>query len=534
MATVPETDQLWTIPLPRELRRKAGAFILTPDTVVVADPPNRQNGTYLRNLINPPTGFPLPIQADAAGSTKVIRLETCVDQETLGHEGYRLDVSPDALRIEAAEPRGVFYGIQTLRQLLPAAIEKRTLVRGMNWQIPCLIIKDLPRFHWRGFMLDEARHFFGKATVLRYLDLLALHKLNIFHWHLTDDQGWRIEIKGYPRLAEIGAVRKGTTRGLVGKHDGIPHRGFYTQREIKEIVAYAADRHITIVPEIEMPGHSLAALAAYPELSCTGGPFEVATRFGPFRDVFCVGKQATLTFLRNVLDEVMALFPGPFIHTGGDEVLKGRWKRCPDCQRRIAEEGLGDQHGLQLYLTNQIAHHLAANGRRLIGWNQILRDGLDKGAVVQYWTGNGNKVIQAMRDGRKVIRSPFTYLYLDHSYSLTPLSKAYEYEPVSPDPNPSEAAHVLGLEAPLWTEFVRNQARLDYQTFPRLSAFAETGWSSKEHKELEYFSVRLSVLLERLDVLGVKYAPSADWEPPWFKRMVGLLTILQPQTKTAP
>ena len=525
-----DTLTLSIIPLPARLERKGGEFVLTPETVIVADALNQSNAAYLHNLLAPPTGFALPIQADG-GPVNVIRLAT---GPSAGQNGYTLSVSPQTIVIQATEPTGVFYGIQTLRQLLPAQIEKPALVSNITWQVPCVEIQDAPRFSWRGYMLDEGRHFHGKETVKRALDLMALQKLNILHWHLTEDQGWRIEIKQYPKLTEIGSKRKGTTPGIVGKHNGIPHDGFYRQEDIREIVAYAAERHITIVPEIEMPGHSLAALAAYPEQSCSGGPFEVACHFGVFQDIYCAGKESTCTFLQNVLDEVMSLFPSPFVHIGGDEAPKARWKKCPDCQNRIRQEGLKSEHALQAYLTHRIASHLDSRGCRLVGWNEILQPGLLPSAVAQYWIGNRKPVIEAMRTGRDVIVSPFLNLYLDHSYSLTPLSKAYGFDPMFPELDASSAQHVLGLEAPLWTEFVPNRARLDYQTYPRLTAFAETGWTPKARKSLSDFRQRLTSFLHRLDEFGVKYAPLGDVEPSRLIRLLGVFTIVLPQTKIAP
>jgi hexosaminidase len=436
------------------------------------------------------------------------------------------------VHIAAPEASGVFYGIQSLRQLLPVEVERRSPVPNSAWQTPCVTIRDWPRFPWRGYMLDEGRHFHGKQTVLHILDWMALQKLNALHWHLTEDQGWRIEITRYPLLTQVGAWRKGTTRGFTGEHDGIPHGGFYTQAEVREIVAYAAERNITIVPEIEMPGHSLAALASYPELSCTGGPFEVACRFGIHADIYCAGKEAMFAFLRNVLDEVMALFPSPFIHIGGDEAPKKRWKECPACQQRIRQEGLKDEHALQVYFTNRIARYLAAHGRRLVGWNEILAPGLEMGALPQYWIGNRKAMVAAMRGGRKAIISSYLFAYLDHSYSLTPLSKAYRFEPIFRELGEEADRNVLGLEALLWTEFIPNRARLDYQTFPRLTAFAETGWTLKEKKDFGDFQQRLAIFLHRLDELGVRYARDGDIEPAWYKQLFGIFTIPQPQTKT--
>jgi hexosaminidase len=436
--------------------------------------------------------------------------------------------------ISAPTAAGVFFGLQTLRQLLPVEVEARHPLDA-DWRFPCVVIEDWPRFPWRGFMLDEGRHFQGRETVLQILDLMALQKLNVFHWHLTEDQGWRIEIKKYPRLTECGAHRPGTSLSMLGgKHDGIPHGGYYTQTEIREIVAYAAARHITVVPEIEMPGHSLAALASYPEFSCTGGPFEVATGPGINSDIYCAGKERTFVFLQAVLDEIMELFPSPIIHIGGDEAPKDRWRKCPDCQRRIREQGLKDEHALQVWFTNRIAAVLDAGGRRLMGWNQILEPGLAPSAVVHYWFGDREKLARAIReDHRQVVMSTYLDTYLDHSYSLMPLSRAYRYEPVPPGLSEAGSAAVLGLEFPLWGEWLPTRARLDYQAWPRLTALAETSWTLKARKDYPGFLRRLGPFLERLDRLGIRYAPLADVEPPKWKQWFGVFTIAQPQSKVS-
>jgi hexosaminidase len=529
-----EPDTLSIIPLPATIERRTGELAITPETAIVHDADNDRNARYLRDLLAPPTGFALPVRADEPGLANVIRLRIGGDRKVLGREGYALTVSAEAITVEAPESTGVFRGIQTLRQMLPVEIERRGVVPDIVWRVPCVMIEDAPRFKWRGYMMDEGRHFHGTDTMLRTLDLMAMQKLNVLHWHLTEDQGWRIEIKRYPKLTEIGSKRKGTARGWFGGHDGIPHGGFYTQDEIKEIIAYAAERHITIVPEIEMPGHSLAALAAYPELSCTGGPFEVSCRFGPTWDIYCAGKEQVFTFLQNVLDEVVALFPSSFIHIGGDEAPKARWKKCPNCREQIKQEGLRDAHELQVYFTNRIAAYLDSHGRRAMGWNEILQKGLVKSAVVQYWVGKRKPVIEAIKHGRDVVMSSFWRAYLDHSYSFTSLSKAYKYEPVFPELDEQDEQHVLGLEAPMWTEMVPNRARLDYQTYPRLTALAETGWSPREKRDFKDFQRRLGAFLPRLDELGVRYARGKDVEPPWYKQLFGPLTIAQTQTKIAP
>ena len=529
------TTRMPIIPLPSRIEACRGEFPLTAKTVILTDPPNRWNAGYLQLLLGASTGFPLPVRTLDQTEKNSICLCLNPGLGSLGQEGYRLSIRSEAITVEAPETAGVFYGLQSLRQLLPVEVEATQPVSGVNWNLDCQIITDHPRFSWRGFMLDEGRHFHGKQTVLRTLDLMALQKLNVFHWHLTEDQGWRIEIKKYPELTGIGSRRAGTSAGFTGGvHNGVPHGGFYTQADIREIVAYAAERHITIVPEVEMPGHALAALAAYPELSCTGGPFEVATHFGIFSDIFCAGKEATFTFLKDVLDEVLELFPSAYIHIGGDEAPKKRWKICPDCQRRIVEEGLKDEHALQVYFTNRIAAYLDSKGRRAVGWNEILQAGLAKSAVVQFWVRGRKSLLQALReDQRAIVMSTYMDAYLDHAYSLMPLSRAYRFEPVPQELDEKEAISILGPEFPLWTEWVPDRARLDYQAYPRLTAMAETAWTPKDRKDLGDFRRRLAGFLERLDRLEVRYAPLPETEPARIKRLFGIFSIAQPQTKTA-
>ena len=523
------------IPFPSQIEPRSGEFYLFADTVIMTDAANRLNGGYLQKLLEAPTGLSLPVQTGGQAGKNSICLRLDPKLAALGREGYRLIISAESITVEALEPAGVFYGIQSLRQLLPVEVETRQPVSGVEWKLDCQVITDWPRFSWRGFMLDEGRHFQGRDTVLRTLDLMALQKLNVFHWHLTEDQGWRIEIKKYPRLTGMGSRRAGTRYAFGGgEHNGVTHGGFYTQADIREIVAYAAERYITIVPEVEMPGHALAALAAYPEFSCTGGPFEVATHFGIFPDIFCAGKEATFTFLEDVLDEVLDLFSSSTIHIGGDEAPKKRWKTCPDCQKRILEEHLEDEKALQVYFTNRIAAYLDSKGRRAMGWNEILQEGLVKNAVVQFWARGREQLVEAIRrDHRPVVMSTYLEAYLDHAYSLMPLSRAYRYEPVPKELVEEEAGSILGLEFPLWTEWVPDRARLDYQTYPRLIAMAETAWTPKERKNLENFRARLPGFLRRLERLGVRYAPMREVEPAWIKRLFGVFTLTQPQVKIA-
>ena len=529
------TSRMPILPLPMHVEQRPGQFRLTADTIILAEPANRWNADYLHDLLTASTGFPMTVQVSEQTARNAIRLRLDSQLESLGPEGYRLEVLPEAVSIAAPTTTGVFYGLQSLRQLLPASVEERRPVTGVDWQIDCLEISDRPRFSWRGFMLDEGRHFHGLQTVLLTLDLMALQKLNVLHWHLTEDQGWRIAINKYPKLTEIGSHRPGTRNAFSGnKHNGIPHGGFYTQEEIRLVVAYAADRHITVVPEVEMPGHCMAALAAYPELSCTGGPFEVATHFGVYTDIYCAGKEAVFTFMEAVLEEVLQLFPSPYIHIGGDEAPKQRWKKCPDCQRRIRAERLKDEHALQVYFMNRIAAWLESKGRHIMGWNEILQPGLTRGALVQFWWGDRGQLLKAIRNDQRItVMSNFLDTYLDHSYSLMPLSRAYRYEPVPAGLDETQSASILGLEFPLWTEWVPDRARLEYQAYPRLTAMAETGWTPRDRKDLPDFLRRLKRFLERLERLGVRHAPLRDVEPSRFRQAIGLLSISQPQTRTA-
>jgi hexosaminidase len=520
-------SEISIIPQPQKVVSDWGTVLVFSNLPILADSVNKKNAAYLIHLLSS-----LPRQNQKRIQTIHFILRT--RDKSLGSEGYCLKITTKEIRIEAPTSTGVFYGIQTLRQLLPLEIEKGTPLEEREYAIPCLEITDFPRFAWRGFMLDEGRHFLGKEIVLHTLDLMALQKLNVFHWHLTEDQGWRIEIKKYPLLTTVGSNRAGTGTMIKGHHDGIPHGGFYTQLEIKEIVAYAADRHILIIPEIEMPGHSLAALASYPTLSCTGGPFEVATHYGIFPDIYCAGKEETFTFIKDVLTEVMSLFPSPYIHIGGDEAPKTRWKDCPECQRRIKAEDLNNEHELQVYFTNRIISWLAKRGRRVIGWNEIMQEGLRKDAVVQYWWGKKKKLIEEIRENsRDVIISTYLSTYLDHSHALTSLKDAYEFEPAFSELTEKESTHILGVEPPLWTEWIPNKARMDFQTYPRLTAFAETAWSAKEGKSYKRFRTRLKEFLKRLDALNVAYAGSRDVNPSILARLFKMFTIAIPQKKIA-
>ena len=426
-------------------------------------------------------------------------------------EGYRIDISARRAQLSAGDDAGLFYGLQTLLQLADE--------RG---NLPCVSIEDHPRYRYRGLHLDVCRHFFPVRFIKHYLDWMASCKLNTCHWHLTDDQGWRIEIKRYPRLTEIGGYRTRTQIG--GFHeDPITYEqgrygGYYTQDEIREVVAYAAERHIAVIPEIEMPGHATAALAAYPELACGHGPksFETSGRWGVLDDVFCPGKEQTFEFLEGVLDEVLELFPSKLIHIGGDECPRVRWKECPDCRARMEDEGIEDEAGLQTYLTLRIGRHLEAKGLRLIGWDEILDGELAPGAVVMSWRGTRGGIAAARRR-HEVIMTPSTYLYFDKkatdsydepvslSSSLLPLEKIYGYDP-DEGIAPEDRRYLLGVQANLWTEFIRTEGRASFQLLPRIYALAEIAWSPVERKSWREFSeVRLPAHLARIDASGEPY-----------------------------
>jgi hexosaminidase len=524
-------QQLAIIPLPEVVSPGKGSFQLTDRVTLSADKANKDNAVWLQRILKDRVGF----EAVIVQGEGQIQLSLDRSLTGLGDEGYHLSIRFEGISIKSASLAGVFYGIQTLDQILPLINETQPVGRV---ELPIVEIEDRPRYPWRGFMLDEGRHFQGKEVVKRLLDVMAALKMNIFHWHLTEDQGWRIEIKKYPLLTEIGAKRPGTIPSLIGmfgkRHDGIPHQGYYTQDEIREIVAYAAERHITVVPEIEMPGHSVAALAAYPEYSCREEPLEVRTAFGISQDVYCVGNEATFGFLEDILHEVIGLFPGKYFHLGGDEAPRARWKQCPKCQQRMIAEGFTDEIELHKYLINRMSNYLFDRGKEVIGWNENLIEGLHPDFIIQYWYRGEQAVAEAVRNGRRVIVSPYLDYYLDHSYSLTPLSRTYAYQPGFEGLDDARAGSILGVEAPLWTEFVPNQARLDYQVFPRLLAVAETGWTNRRRKDTKEFFARYKQFQQRLRNWGIAYAPDDEIEPGWLKRMFGVFTIQQRQTKTTP
>ena len=512
------------IPQPLVMTTSNGSFTLTQDTIIhYADKDTEKIATTLARSLAPATGFDLKVENGWKANGGCIFLTTDGADTTLGTEGYRLTVAPDGVVICAPKAAGVFYGVQTLLQLLPPEIESTDLVEGVTWRVPCLEITDQPRFKWRGLTLDVSRHFFTKEEVKAYLDAMSRYKFNSLQLHLTDDQGWRIEIKKHPKLTQIGAWRVPRYGGNWGFFDP-PHPdeeptygGFYSQDEIRELVAYAQERFITLLPEIDVPGHSMAALAAYPKLSCTGGPFMVNPGSKFYREIdnaFCPGKEATFAFLDDVFTEVAELFPGNYIHIGGDETFKGFWKECPDCKRRMQEEELKSVEELQSYFVKRVEKILTSKGKRLIGWDEILEGGLAPNATVMSWRGVDG-AIAAAKKGHEVIVTPLAYYYLDlyqgnpvvepSTYGLARLNTTYGFEPL-PDGVAPEL--MLGIQGNLWTESVATLRHAEYMTWPRAFAIAETAWSPKDQKSWPDFVRRVERHFQRFDVADRKYARS--------------------------
>lgn len=545
-------EGLGLVPQPRSAWVGAGGFTLTESTVLDADEASSGAATWLRGALGPATGLPL---RDGHGPHDAITMRVfdpaaVADSATdLGIEGYRLSVTADGVTIEATSAAGSFYAAQTLRALLPPAAYRRAPIDSEPWHVPHVVISDQPRFGWRGALLDVARHFMLKQDLLRFIDLIAMHKLNVLHLHLTDDQGWRIEIRRYARLTEVGAWRRESPIGdrRNGRFDGRPHGGFYTQDDIREIVAYAAARHVTVVPEIDVPGHAGAAIAAYPHLGNTDAPEfpsepEVDTNWG-IRDNVLNAEESTLDFFRDVFDEVMELFPAQHIGVGGDECPTGPWESSPRARARITELGLTSADAIRHWYVARLAEHLAKRGRLLLGWDEILdldvdADGVSTGvgelppdAVIASWRGTVGG-INAARRGHQVVMCPDNQVYLDYRQSQDPgepipvgtvstLAHVYAFEPVPSELTPTEAERILGAQANVWTEHMDSARAVDYMAFPRLAAFAETVWSSAtaraDSAESAEFERRIAVHERRLDALGVEYRPRTG-PLPWQSR----------------
>lgn len=518
------TGEIALIPKPEKIEVLNGEMILNEDVKIYCSPDNTELKNIAQQFIDKfkkVSGITFSITENRFESN-VIEFKLDSALTNLNNEGYNLIINNHKVEISATHPAGVFYGVQTLCQLLPPEIQLENN-KNVNWSLPNIKITDNPRFKWRGMHLDVCRHFMPKDFIFKYIDYLAMHKMNTFHWHLTEDQGWRIEIKKYPKLTEISAWRDETLVGHYSdqphKFDGKKHGGFYTQKDIKEIVKYARNRYITVVPEIEMPGHSVAALAAYPELSCTGGPFEVLKIWGISEEVYCAGKEETFEFLQNVLDEVIELFPSEYIHIGGDECPKKRWTECPDCQKRIKKERLTDEHELQSYFIKRIEKYLNKKGKRIIGWDEILEGGLAPEATVMSWRG-AQGGIEAANQGHDVIMSPTSYCYFDYYQGdkkyeplaiggYLPLSKVYQFEPVSDEISKEKQKHILGGQANVWTEYMPDEKQVEYMVFPRIAAMAEVLWSKKENRNWNDFMERLPYMLKRYDIKDINYSKSA-------------------------
>lgn len=531
-ALVPQVDgaRYSLVPWPETLEARAGTFVVDARTrVMISHLDSAAVVAAAETWAGPlrvASGYPLEIEPEGVGSARLDGnvVSFMLDPSLpLGAEGYRLDASETDVAIRAATPAGLFYGAQTLRQMSPPALERGGLLsdgpRG-GWTIPAVSIEDRPRFSYRGMHLDVGRHFADVAFVKRYLDLMALFKFNRFHWHLTEDQGWRIEIEAYPRLTEVGAWRDGTLVGHYGNRphtfDGRRYGGFYTQDDVREIVAYAAERHITIIPEIELPGHSSAALAAYPEFGCGEGPVEVAQLWGVFEDIYCP-REETFAFLETVLDEVMGLFPGPWIHIGGDEAPKAQWERSEVAQTVMQREGLADEQELQSWFIRRIEGHLNEAGRRLIGWDEIVEGGLSPTATLMFWRDWNQEALElAATQGNDIVMTPNSVMYFDHYQGdpagepvaiggLTTLEDVYAFEPVPASFDGAAARRVLGAQANLWTEYITSPRKAEYMAYPRAVALAEVVWSDATARDWTSFRERLTGVLERLDLLGVNY-----------------------------
>ncbi len=529
-----EATELALIPKPLEVALGKETFLFTAETGIVYDashPDLRRIAGFLTNHLQQQHGIMLQ-QGPGRAGTVWLKVNPLYGG---GEEAYRLKSDASGVILESSSPCGLFYGLQTLKQMLPASPDLSPVIPGVE-------ITDRPRFGWRGLHLDVGRHFFPVSYLKKYIDFMARYKLNRFHWHLTEDQGWRIEIKAHPLLTGLSHWRDETIvastyrhkgiQGVQPQYDGTGYGGFYTQDQIREIVRYAAERYITVVPEIEMPGHSGAALAAYPSLGCTGGPYRVQTSWGIYEDVFCAGKEETFLFLEEVLSEVCELFPSPWIHIGGDECPKTRWRECPRCQARIREEKLSDVAELQSYFIRRIGNFLQSKGKRIIGWEEIQEGGLAESATVMAWKNTGSLGMVAARQGHDVVVCPTASCYLNiyqtRGKGANPgdyrtdgaepvafrgyisLEKVYGFEPVFPELETEAAKHIIGAQANLWTEFIANTSVLEYMLFPRLCALAEVVWTARENKDYREFRKRLETEVRRLERDGTNYCKNPD------------------------
>ena len=510
------------VPKPVELERNLGKFRLGEETRILfagTDPCLEKTAAYLASVLRPATGYPFPVApAENEEPENCIVLSLMSDDEGLGREGYRLQVRRERIGIAAPQAAGLFYGIQTLRQLCPPEIFSPSLVHGQRWTVPCVRVRDYPRFAWRGMLLDVARHFMPKEFIKKFIDTMALHKMNSLQLHLTDDQGWRVEIEKYPKLTEVGAWRSETVVGHVRKtsrrFDGMRHGGFYTQEDIRELVAYATERHVNLVPEIEMPGHAQSAIAAYRELGNTDEKLPVLTYWGVNPNIFNPN-ETTILFLQDVLSEVLELFPSPYIHIGGDEAVKEQWEASAAVQVRIKALGLANETDMQRYFIGRMHDYLGEKGRRLIGWDEILEGGLSTGAVVMAWRGV-DKAVEAARAGHDVVMAPTKFTYFDYYQGkkkseplaiggFLPLEGVYSFDPMPEGLSEEEGKHILGAQGQLWTEYIKTPKHVEYMAFPRACALAEAVWTPQKDRDYDSFHRSLKAHLQRLDMLGVTH-----------------------------
>ena len=509
------------VPEPQSLIMKKGNFPLTSSTVVKADGLFSNEADFFISMLKN-SGIILK-QSKSASSNVVEFIKS--DDSSLGDEGYSLTITDKVITIKTVTPAGAFYAVQTLLVLLPVEVAAGKKVHEQKIIFPCLVIKDKPRFKWRGYMLDEARHFHGMVAVKKILDELALLKMNIFHWHLVDDQGWRIEIKKYPKLTSIGSKRKNTQVGgwKSKKLSGKPHGGFYTQKEITEIVKYAAARHITIVPEIEMPGHCEAAMAAYPEMDSDATPRDVPILFGKHYSCYNPADEKVYKFLENILTEVMAMFPSKVIHIGGDEVKYDHWQNSKEIKDFMQKKGLKSYADLQLYFTNRISKFIESKGRRMMGWNEIMGSNVHKyqqdqatatgelapNTIVHFWKGSAELAKEAAARGYDFVNSYHKFTYLDYNYRQISLKKAYGFDPVFKGMSAGDAEKTLGIECPMWGEWTPNIKVVERQTYPRLAAYAESGWTELKHKNYDDFLRRMKKITSRWDLKRINYYKKA-------------------------
>ena len=501
------------VPLPKSVVMAKGLpFNLTNATTIVyegTNPEMKRNARFLSEYIQQASGIKTTVLDKR--DKKAAAIVLTIDPKVTGAEAYRLSVNNKQVTIAASTPAGVFYGIQTLRKSLPVQ------TTGEAITLPAVTVADAPRFGYRGMMLDCARHFFPLSFVKKFIDILAMHNMNVFHWHLTEDQGWRLEIKSHPELTAKSSMRSGTVIGHNATvDDSIPHGGFYTQQEAREIVEYARQRHITVIPEIDMPGHMLAALAAYPELGCTGGPYEVGHRWGVYKDVLCLGKESTYKFVQDVIDEVVDIFPAKYFHIGGDESPTVMWEKCPKCLQKAKDENTDIKH-LQQYFTNRVEKYLNGKGKSIIGWDEILEGKINQSATIMSWRGV-EPGLKAAKQGHDVIMTPSSHVYFDHYQAkdtkhepdaiggCSPVEKVYSYEPL-PDTLSAEAKNrIKGVQANLWTEYIPFTTQAEYMVLPRMAALAEVQWTPVVKKNFDDFSKRALRLSDLYDRYGYQYA----------------------------